>query len=319
MEIALENLSRRRWNARRELEEKKREVYKHLPELEELDKQMSKISLAAIKQVAIGENSKAIEELKLASQNLQMQRAQLLAKNEIHADFFKLNCDCSTCKDEGYVAGAMCGCLKKLLIEDMAKGLNSKIDLDKFSFSNFKLEYFSNELIAGSKTPITQREQARQNYEYCLNFAKTFVSGVGNILMQGLTGLGKTHLALAIAKWCLGCGYTVVYVLAGQMINELEEERFSRGEQKISALNSFLDCDLIIIDDLGSEPQTQFANSSIFSIIDLRLLARKSTIINTDLSGAEVIERYGGRVSSRLNGEYKVLRFFGNDIRLQKK
>jgi DNA replication protein DnaC len=319
MESALAILSQRREKSQKELEEKKREAYKHLPELAGLDKQISQVSLLAIKKIAAGANHCAIEELKRTNQNLQVRKEQLLAENEIPVGFLKVKPICSACKDEGYVDGVICECLKKLLIKEMSKTLNLKVALERFSFANFKLDCFSAELIDAVRNPITQKEQARQNYDYCWEFANKFGPNSGNILMQGGTGLGKTHLSLSITKLCLDRGYSVVYVLAGQMICCLEDERFNRGEQKGSVLHSFLGCDLLIIDDFGSEPQNQFAISSLYNIINLRLLAEKSTIINTNLSGAEITRQYDERVSSRLFGEYKVLRFYGNDIRLQRR
>ncbi|GHV30727.1 DNA replication protein DnaC [Clostridia bacterium] len=319
IEAALEQLALRRKKTQDELQEKKNAVYEHVPKLKALESRMTSLSLTAIKKVANGAEISVIEELKLKNMSLQKEKERILKENEIPEDYLKISYVCSTCKDTGYVKNNMCDCLKRLVVKESAKSLNMKTSLDRFSFENFEFNYFGNDLVNGTKEPITQKEQARLNYDFCVNYAKKFSMNSGNILMQGGTGLGKTHLSLAIAKSCLGQGYSVVYALAGQVVYSLEDERFGRGEQKDCSMDSFLRCDLLIIDDFGSEPQNQFALAALYNIINSRLIASKPTIINTNLTGAEITAHYGERVSSRLFGEYQVLRAYGEDIRLQKR
>ncbi|MDR2817264.1 MAG: ATP-binding protein [Oscillospiraceae bacterium] len=319
IEAALEQLALRRKEAQSELQEKKNAVYEHVPKLKTLDDRMTNLSLAAIKEVADGADAGVIEELKLKNMNLQKEKERLFKENQIPEDYLKIRHVCQICKDTGYLQDNMCSCLKRLVVKEAARNLNMKTSLDRFSFENFEFNYFGNDLVNGTKEPITQKEQAKRNYNFCVDYAKKFSMNSGNILMQGGTGLGKTHLSLAIAKSCLEQGYSVVYTLAGQMVYSLENERFSRGEQKDCSMDSFLKCDLLIIDDFGSEQQNQFALAALYNVINSRLIAVKPTIINTNLTGADITALYGERMSSRLFGEYQVLKAYGEDIRLQKR
>lgn len=312
---ALKILEDRRNKAEQEVQEKKKRIFESIEELGELSKEIAEVSLLAVKAIANGGAAEQVKQFKLKSLELQKKRDDLLKENGVPKAYFKCRYYCGKCHDTGYLANGFCDCLKKLLINEAARDLNIKAPLDKFSFDNFKLDYYDNNLVPGLKEPVTPREQATKNLEFCREYARNFSKGSPNLLLGGGTGLGKTHLSLAIVKEVLKKGYSVVYISAVQLVLNLEEHRFSSNEQGKYSMDSFLKCDLLVIDDFGSEPISSFSVASMYNIINTRLLQQKQTIINTNLSGQRIVDQYEERVASRLLGEYYVLKFYGRDIR----
>lgn len=312
---ALKILENRRNKAEQELQEKKKRIFESVTELEELNREVAQVSLLAVKTVANGGRAEQVKQFKLKSIELQKKRDDLLKKNGIPKDYLKCRYCCEKCHDTGYLATGLCDCLKKLLINESAKNLNIKAPLDKFSFDNFKLDYYDTNLVPGLKEPVTPREQAKRNLDFCREYASNFSKESPNLLLGGGTGLGKTHLSLAIVKEVLKKGYSVVYISAVQLVLNLEEHRFNSNEQGKYSMNSFLECDLLVIDDFGSEPISSFSVASMYNIINTRLMQQNQTIINTNLSGQRIVDQYEERVASRLLGEYYVLKFYGRDIR----
>ncbi|MGN1034120.1 MAG: ATP-binding protein [Oscillospiraceae bacterium] len=312
---ALKILEDRRNKAEQEVREKRKRIFESIEELGKLSKEIAKVSLLAVKAVANGGTAEQVKQFKLKSLELQKKRDNLLKENGITKDYLKCRYCCEKCQDTGYLTNGFCDCLKKLLINEAAKDLNMKVQLDKFSFDNFRLDYYDTNLVPGLKEPITPQEQAKKNLDFCRKYAKNFSKELPNLLLGGGTGLGKTHLSLAIVKEVLKKGYSVVYISAVQLILSLEEHRFSFNEQSKYSMDSFLKCDLLVIDDLGGEPISSFSVASIYNIINTRLMQQKQTIINTNLSGQRIVDQYEERVASRLLGEYYVLKFYGRDIR----
>jgi DNA replication protein DnaC len=317
---ALGVLAARRKKAKSAAEEYLAKAYKQIPKLKELDDRANGLALEAIQHIMHGSAGvEAIAELKAEHAALRKERDQLLMKNGIDSDSFKIKFFCLACKDTGYVADGICGCLKRFVVAEQIKDFKIELPLERFSFENFKLDFYSTDLIDGTKHPITQREQAGINYAACRDYVENFHAGSGNMLLQGGTGLGKTHLSLAIARGCLKRGCLVIFISAAQLLRFLEDDRFNRPEQRNCRLDLFLEVALLIIDDMGSELQNQFAISSLYGLISDRLMARKPTIVNTNLSPTDINSRYGDRMTSRLFGAYKVLKFYGKDVRLQTK
>ncbi|MBQ3876200.1 MAG: ATP-binding protein [Oscillospiraceae bacterium] len=312
---ALKILEDRRNKAEQELQEKKKRIFESVEELGELSKEIAQVSLLAVKAVANGGTAEHVEQFKLKSLELQKKRDDLLKGNGIPKDYLKCRYYCEKCHDTGYLTTGLCDCLKKLLINESAKDLNMKVPLDKFSFDNFRLEFYDTNLVPGLKEPITPREQAKKNLDFCKEYASNFSKESPNLLLGGGTGLGKTHLSLAIVKEVLKKGYSVVYISAVQLVLNLEGHRFNSDEQNKYSIDSFLECDLLVIDDFGSEPISSFSVASVYNIINTRLMQQKQTIINTNLSGQRIVDQYEERVASRLLGEYYVLKFYGRDIR----
>ena len=182
------------------------------------------------------------------------------------------------------------------------------------SFDNFSLEYYVDNGACDGTNP---RRKMNNYYNFCINYANSFSPDSSSIVMIGKTGLGKTHLSLSIAKTVTDGGFGVVYLPAQKLVSGLEREHFS-GSGSDALLQKYTKCDLLIIDDLGAEFQSSFANSAIGNLINERLYENRPTIISTNLSGKELAERYSERTASRILGEYKKLYFVGEDIRFLK-
>ena len=309
-------ISQRRKEAIRQYELRKEEIYKTLPKIFKIDNLISKTSIDVAKEVlsSQGNIKDILRGLMLKNISLQEERKFILKQNNYPADYLEIQYYCPKCEDTGYVNNGICDCMKKLLKEQAYNKLNMVFNINKFKFSNFNIDYYPNNYIASEKSGKTPREIAQENLKYCEAFAYNFHNMSENILMQGSTGLGKTHLSLAIADACIEQGIGVIYISAQQLLDKLEFDKFK--DSKEGFLDSVLECDLLIIDDLGIEFYTQFTTSAFYNIINSRLLEHKATIINTNLSLDEIISKYSDRIASRIVGEYHVLTFYGKDIRL---
>ncbi|MBP0979410.1 MAG: ATP-binding protein [Oscillospiraceae bacterium] len=313
-------ISQRRKNAIEQSKARKREIYKLFPKILKIDNLISKTSIDVAKEVlsSSGDNLKEIiQGLMLKNISLQEEKKLILKKNNYPEDYLEISYYCNKCEDSGYTKDGICDCKKQLLKEQAYKKLNMSVNINNFKFSNFKLDCYPDNYIASEKSGKTPREIAADNFKYCEDYAYNFFnksSKSKNILMQGGTGLGKTHLSLAIAGYCIENGVGVVYASSQQLLHKLESDKF--GDSQEGFLDSVLECDLLIIDDLGAEFYTQFTISAFYNIINTRLLENKSTIINTNLSLEEILLKYSQRLASRIIGEYNILTFYGKDYRL---
>jgi len=249
-----------------------------------------------------------LAEIKAENANLRRQKSLLLAACGRPADWLDIKYTCEKCCDTGYVGIDMCDCMKRelTLAGFSSSGLSSLIETQ--SFENFDLNYYSgNDLVMITKI-----------FEQLRRFADNF-DGVGESswLFMGATGLGKTHLSTSVAKVVIERGFDVVYESASGMIGDFEAVRFGRDYESHRE-ERYFDCDLLIIDDLGTEVNNQFTASVIYNVLTSRINSKKSTIINTNLSHNELRERYADRITSRLFGEFRPLLFTGRDIRRQK-
>ena len=211
--------------------------------------------------------------------------------------------------DEGIQEnGRECICLKTVRNKLRYAEFCREFPLEDYSFDNFSLAYYTSE---------KEKSKMQFIYDTCKTYADHFPKDARNLLLSGGTGLGKTHLSLAIAREVINKGYQVLYNSAQNFLSSVQQETF--GKVPPGALENLLSCDLLIIDDLGVEFSTQFSISAIYNIINTRSINKRRTIINTNLSLEEVEEKYGERIFSRLVGCYDWLRFVGKDIRIQKK
>ncbi len=219
---------------------------------------------------------------------------------------------CPECRDTGYRDGRICECTVRLAKNICIDELNAKMPIEESRFDNFKLDYYPGD----ASDPKSPRGIAADTLKCCKRFAERFPSGE-NLMFSGAPGLGKTHLSLAVAQAVIEKGYSAIYSPAQAIVDALANERFSYGnsEDVITAMNG---CDLLIIDDLGTEVSTSVSVSIIYNLINTRILERKSTVINTNLNQNELRQRYETRVLSRIIGHYTKRVFLGDDIRLQK-
>ncbi len=307
-------LKRREQKAQYDLEDRQAIAFEKCPELLEIKRKMalSGISVARI-MLEGGDVQTQVE--KIASENLALQarRKELLKQNGFPDNYLKLQFFCSDCEDTGYIDGKMCDCHKKLLREISLEKISEISAIKNSRFDNFSLSFYPEEQDA--RTGISPRRRMAEILDYCKCYADDFSKKSDSIFMYGATGLGKTHLSLAIAAKAIEKGYDVVYYSAPNLLAQLEREKFGKTSDSGDTYDTILNCDLLIIDDLGSEFSTQFTVSEIYNIINTRITYRKPVIISTNLSSQELEARYSERITSRIIGCYTCLRFFGKDVR----
>lgn len=309
--------AQKRRNSSAELLEKKAELFSAVPRLRDIEKELSDCGLKTVRCVISRspDIKGVIEKLREENMKLQKERVEILKSLQLPADYLEVKFDCPVCKDEGYVDGRMCSCYQKELKKYTYNKLNRSSHLKLSDFSKFNLSYYPDITPEGSAVSI--RNKMEQIYSFCVSYAKNFCDKSGNILMSGATGLGKTFLSLCIASAAIEKGYGVIYSSAQNLLNNLEREKFGSSESGI--LDDVLECDLLIIDDLGTEFVTSFTVATVYNIINTRINTGKPVIINTNLSLSAMQEVYSERIVSRIIGEYTILKFVGNDIRQIKK
>ena len=287
-----------------------------IPRLRDLRKQLASggAKLAAVL-VSGGDIKKSVE--KIAEENLSVQREirELLLKNG-----FKPNCldpiySCEKCQDTGIYNNERCSCFMNDVRRFQCMELNSSSAMNLCSFETFELNFYPEN--TESTSGVSIRKIMENNYTFCKDYAKNFCLPQVGVLMTGGTGLGKTHLSLAVGKEVIEKGYSVIYGSAPDLLKKVEKENF-RGNEEIDTAQLLHECDLLIIDDLGAEFETKFNDSVIYNLVNTRMNTGRPIIINTNLQTSELQKRYGDRIASRLL-TLEVLTFFGNDIRLIKK
>ncbi len=284
------------------------------PELLDIESEMASYGAKVIKAVGMGADAKEyVERLSEKSLLVQEKRMALLTAAGYPEDYLDVKYTCPHCKDTGFREERYCQCHLKLIKEIAREEINKNAPLDKCTFESFRLKYYPD--IVDKGLGVNQNEHMRSVYEVCREYANSFTLKNRSIFMTGMTGLGKTHLSLAIAGTVIDKGYNVIYESAQNLMDKLEREHFSRFSDDSSFRDSVLECDLLIIDDLGCEFRTQFTKAEIYNIINTRYLRSLPTIINSNLSVNELGEEYHPRVASRIMGNYIPLMFCGNDIR----
>lgn len=298
------------------------EIYSKFPEAEDINREISSLSVSAARAVIKGKDVK--EELSLlADKSLMLQQKldDILTAQGYPADYTEPHYTCSKCNDTGSVEQegktVYCKCFLDLLKECACEEINKLSPLSLSTFDSFKLEYYPKESDAESTSPYLRMSRI---LNYCKNYAENFTGNGKSILMRGATGLGKTHLSLAIANEVLEKGYYAVYVSAPSILSRLENSHFDyNNTEEEYLMQTLCDCDLLIIDDLGTEFATNYTKSAIYNIFNNRLLKNKPVIINTNMTIRELESAYSQRFVSRVMGECDRLDFIGNDIRVKKK
>lgn len=284
-------------------------AYTAYPRLTEIDREISSAG-ATLAVTALSGDKKKLAELKKMIQALSAEKKLILDKADIPAPYT----ECSICGDTGYVSGKICDCIKKEAATVAAAELSREMPLEACSFESFSLKYYPEKLPDG-KAP---RKKMTAILKLCREYSLSFTPETAkNLLFTGDTGLGKTHLTLAMVSEIIKKGYMPVYGSAENIFSAVEDERFSGGGK--GTYEAMLNCDLLVIDDLGVEMVTSFTKSVLYNLVNTRILSRKPTIINTNLSMKEIENKYTARIASRFMGNYDEHRFIGCDIRLQKK
>ena len=311
---------------RREEEQEalRRRVYAREPRLAQLDRQlqgtMAELVSAALRR---GESAReAVQAVREKNLDLQQQRAVLLGAMGLPEDVLDSKPACPLCGDTGWRGAQMCQCLKRLCTQEQIKELSKLLDLGEQSFDTFDLDRYSVQLWPERGT--SPRANMELVYEVCLNFAQKFGHfQFRNLFLTGAPGLGKTFLSACIARTVSEQGFSVVYDTAVNVFARFEEQKFARDREEAGEARDdtrrYLGCDLLILDDLGSEMTTPFVQSALYTLINSRLASDRRTVISSNLSMDQVRQRYTPQIASRLEGEYRVLPFYGEDIRLLRK
>ena len=288
-------------------EYKKQQLYNDFPRAKEIDRELSSLGME-ITLCAFSGDTQKLAELKDRCTSLNAERAKLAPED------YGIPYECSLCKDTGTYNGRPCDCIEAAAKKLQFSTLSSAAPLDECRLDNFNLDYYS-DVSEGKASPRVRMEKI---FAYIQKYINNFPKGE-NLLLVGNTGLGKTHISIAIANAVIEKGYGVFYSSAEYLISKIQKEKFGKSDVDFSYYEAALDCDLLVLDDLGTEFSTQFSKSVIYDIINTRILTKKSTIINTNLFMPEIKETYSPRIASRLIGEYTSLLFEGADIRQLKK
>ncbi len=317
-EKARAQLDMRRQQAFTEAQARRARIHSELPETAELEAQLIRTGTAAARAVLQGGDTKSVLE-KLRDDNLAIQAKlrMTLAEKGYTPDDLEEKYFCEKCRDKGYIDGKMCTCMKTLLRNIAYSEVNARspLPLERSRFTNFDLTYYSD---MPNRTGGVPRKQMAHVFDKCRSYAENFTKTSPSILMEGGTGLGKTHLSLAIAAAVIDKGYGVIYGSVPDLIAILEKESFSRDSDR-EMHDRLEQCDLLILDDLGTEFSNSFTKSTIYNLINARIAREKPTIINTNLTLPELKTRYSDRLVSRLVGDNLYLSFIGDDIRLLRK
>ena len=319
-ERAWQLMEKRRLCAEQELEKRRSVLFAACPRAEEIERELTSYSVRAAKAVLRGADLK--NELTLMKKNniaLQNELKAILEKNDLPENYLEPWYECELCSDKGNIDGKMCECMKTLIKKTAYEQLNSISPLSLCTFESFELKYYPDSS-AEKGEGRTQKDYMRSVLNYCKKYADNFSGNSRSLIFQGGTGLGKTHLSLAIAQRVIELGSSVIYVSAPDIVMQLEKEHFSGKYGESGDSEQLLgECDLLILDDLGTEFQTKYTVAAIYNIINKRLLTSHPTIISTNLSLSEMHQLYGDRMVSRIIGMLDRIEFVGNDIRQLKR
>ena len=307
--LAKAEIEQRRLNAINTAEERNRTLALESEEIRAIDNELSGTGLLLFKTACLGQD---IEPIRQRNTKLMNIRRKILVDLGYPEDYTEPQYTCRICSDTGFVDTKMCSCLKQLLITKNIQSSGMGNLIDKQSFDNFDLDWY--------KTNPEHFERMSRNFKIAKSFADNFARHHDNLLLIGTTGTGKTHISTAIAKTVISQGFDVLYDSVQNIISDYETDRFKSGYGAVEAVSGkYTDCDLLIIDDLGTEFINQFSISVLYNLINTRINKGLSTIISTNLSATELAGKYEGRIYSRMIGaDYFVLRFDGNDHRVAK-
>ena len=320
---AREALEQRRADNAAEQQRRLSLVYARDPEIEQIDlrlrRQMAELVRLTVSRAP--DLAEKLEVLKRDNLELQAERAERLTALGLPIDYLDEIVSCPICRDTGMDGAQPCRCLKKLYNQALTKELSALLRHGDESFERFDLSLYDEQPLEGST--VSPRFAMERIFAQCRKFADSFPEVSSNLLFQGGTGLGKTYLSACIARVVADKGYSVCYDSAASALEAFEAQKFARDPETAEAaaarVRRMLDCDLMILDDLGTEMITSVTVSALYTLINSRLNAGKKTIISTNCTDEELLRKYTPQICSRIVGEFVRFRFVGRDIRLLKK
>lgn len=325
----LKEYEEKRFKKELDLQRKKQNIYTKCPRLQEIESTLNTLAISTIKSIATSDKNTHAEKVQTLSQKIELlkqEKKELLASLNLSEEDFKIHFDCPICKDTGYTVESngtvMCSCLVQKLLNTQYNKSNIT-NIQKENFDSFNFNYYSDESNPDKYSAhISPRENIKIIKDICEKFIKNFDDpNEKNLLFIGNTGLGKTFLSNCIAKEIISKNKTVLYQTAPVMFDSILDDKF--GKTKNNIMNSILDANLLIIDDLGTEYRNDLKFADLYEIINTRLLNQENkitkTIISTNLNLTTLFKTYDERIISRLVEKYNICRFFGEDIRFKKK
>ncbi len=314
-EKAAAELERRRSAANARAAAFRDRMIDEIPRLREIERLMALSSSKVIRAVLDGGDVEAaVDRIKTENLALQVEMSMLLREHGETQTNFEPQYTCAKCEDSGYVGNTRCSCFEALLREYSCEALSELSAMRPASFDDLDLSYYSDR--AEGKTGISPRIRMREVIAYCRAYAEEFDGQDVSLLLRGPTGVGKTHLSLAIAGTVMEKGYSVVYGPTQKLLHRVEKEHFGRTQG--NSEDTLCNCDLLILDDVGTEFSSPFYVSALYNIINSRMLDGKPTVISTNLNQKELTDRYGEAIASRITGTFQPLVCAGADVRLLK-
>ncbi len=300
-----------------ESSQKKRqdEIYKKIPKIKSIDDEISSTGFEIASAILKGTNVEdSIYKLRQRITDLKIQKGELLAANKYPLDYLEIKYKCKKCKDTGYMGSVRCSCFKQRLINKYYQQSNLKDILSRENFDTFNIAFYSTNKYGDEE--LSPRRNMEDILTYCINYANSFKDHKENLFFYGTSGLGKTFLSNCIAKELLDKGTIVIYQTCANLIDIIRTSRFDDSSEK-DMTEDLLTCDLLIIDDFGTEPQTAYSQSELFNLINSRILSGKKMIISTNFSLEDLNNIYPERIKSRLFGHFTMFKFYGDDIRIK--
>ncbi len=294
------------------IQKRRDEIYSRLPKYAELEHALSQTSASIIRLMLTETEDRQKRLQQIESTNLEMQREMnsLLTDAGYPTDYLEEIYSCPICKDKGNVDGKWCECFNKLMLNAAAAELNEVSPLKLSSFDGFRLDVYSD--AKDDKLGMSPREIMSSNLRFCRSYADSFSTDSDSIFMSGGTGLGKTHLSLAIAERVMSNGFSVIYGSAPELLRDIERQHF--GNQAGDTMDSLTRCDLMILDDLGAEVDKPLNTSLLYELLNARISRGLPMIINSNFGPSDLKVRYQDRIWSRIFS-FEVLMFIGNDVR----
>lgn len=294
------------------------EVYTRSPEFQSLDESISILSVQYGKRLLNGDDL-AVESLKSELAILRKQKDELLQSCGFPSDYLEPSYECSQCRDTGYIDNQKCRCFKAAASRLLYEQSNLKEILKTENFNSFSMKYYSDNYI-DPKSGRSSLSVMKDALAVCKDFIRTFDQEHKNLFLYGSVGVGKTFLSNCIAKELMDAGFSVIYYSAPALFNMFAQSTFHKDDTDAQNIRHYaFDCDLLIIDDLGTEFTNSFIVSQLFTCVNERLLNKKSTVISTNLSLDSLADLYTERSFSRITSNYIMLKLIGDDIRIKKK
>lgn len=315
---ARQRLEQSRLAQQRENEARRRIAYERYPRLAQIDRElrqtMTQLMATAFR---TGEDpAEAVEKIRDKNLALQQERDWIIEAGDFEEGWLDDSPVCKICGGSGYVGAKMCSCLHELCRQEQRLALATLLGSGRETFDNFRLDVYPDTYDTDLGT--TPRRLMQSNLRLCEKYAQSFTPASGSLLFSGATGLGKTFLSACIARVVIDRGYGIIYDTASHLFADFEAAKFgAESEDNRNRTRKYFACDLLIIDDLGTEMTTQFTISALYTLVNTRMMENRATIVSTNLEDTQLERRYNPQIASRIIGTYRLVQFAGDDIRRQ--